>query len=248
MAHGFKDNYEKVEFPNAVVKDSDGNVDIEGNETVGGDETVNGNILVDGYLTMRTNNQAISFKDASDHAQTHPMVYISPSNYFGLGYGMYNSNKGETRIYGDTLRMYSHNPITTNQDMEIGGSLTVDGHSSPIGTILEGTRASTAGNVGTTYSTVASVDVTAGKWIIVGYNSFNGGSAGSRRIIVTSDSSATGDASQGSSSTYISSDSQIVLRSTIFASVSNTATFYLRAKSSTQVTSPYGNIFAMRIA
>ena len=133
-------------------------------------------------------------------------------------------------------------------DMTIYGGITVGGHSSQIGTIITGTRESTAGTSTTSYTTAAHVDLTAGTWHIYAFNSFNGGTAGTRRVLITSNSSATTDAGVGSSTGYAPADIQIVVRSEMNVTISSNTTYYLRIRSGTSVSSPYGNISAVRIA
>lgn len=74
-----------------------------------------GNEKIKGYLTLATNNKAISFTDTGGNVRS--MIYIQGNDYFGLGYGMYQAGVGETRIYGTTLRLYSSNPIITNTQL-----------------------------------------------------------------------------------------------------------------------------------
>lgn len=115
-----------------------------------------------------------------------------------------------------------------------------------IGTIVSGTRTSTAGSVGTSYTTVATISLPAGVWLITAYNSFNGGTAGRRSILITATSDATYDAAEGNSSTYASTN-HCCLKSSLIVSPTTTTTYYLRAKSSTTVDSPEGNLKAVRI-
>lgn len=281
----------------AVVKNSNGDI------------TDVNNIVTNGYITLNNNNQAISFKDASDPAQIHPMVYINSSNNFGLGYGMYNSSKGETRIYGDTIRMYSHNPVVINQDVQaprfiipndygirgttntssgsatvpiiginsnnsiwvgntnypfviagnnaslstsgnlaIDGTMKIGGHSSVVGTYVSGTRESSAGTATTSYTTAAHIDLTAGSWLITGFNAFNGGTAGRRAILITGTSTAAWDAAEGSASGYAAASMHIALSTSLIVTPTGNATYYLRIKSASQVDSPEGNLAAVRIA
>lgn len=130
----------------------------------------------------------------------------------------------------------------------IGGNLTAGGHSSPIGTRLTGERESTAGTATTSYTTAAHIDLTAGTWVITGYNSFNGGTAGRRAILITGSSTATYDAAEGSASGYAAASMHVALSTAITVSITSNATYYLRIKSASQVDSPIGNLAAVRIS
>lgn len=199
--------------------------------------TINSAVEISGDLIL---HKRILLSD-KDGAQL-PMIYINSSNIFGLGYGMYAEPEGETRIYGNVLKLYSNNTITLNRP------LIVYGHSSAIGTVVDGTRESSAGQSTTSYTTVAHVDLTPGSWHIYAFNSFNGGTAGTRRVLITSNSSATTDAGVGSCTGYAPADTQIVVRSEMNVTISSNTTYYLRIRSGTAVASPYGNISAIRYA
>lgn len=138
----------------------------------------------------------------------------------------------------------------TAGDLSLNGDLTVGGHDSPIGTVKDGTRVSGAGSVGTSYSDVATVWLPKGTWHIDAFNSFNGGTAGKRSILLTTTAGATFDAGVGNGSAYANANTQIVVRSslTVYVTASAGVTVHLRAKSSVAVNSPYGNITAVRIA
>ena len=123
----------------------------------------------------------------------------------------------------------------------------VDIIDSAIGDKLTGTRTGTS-SVGTSYVTIASLTLSPGSWIIHGYNSFNGGTAGRRAILITSNYSATYDAAEGSSSTYAAASQHCCVQSMLPVTIDATTTYYLRAKSGTTVDSPEGNLTAMRIA
>lgn len=92
-----------------------GDLSVGGDLTVAGDASVVGGITTNGDVSIATNNKAIRLTDTGGTLRS--MVYLSSNNYFGLGYGLYAANAGETRIYGDTLRLYSHNAITFNQPL-----------------------------------------------------------------------------------------------------------------------------------
>jgi len=136
----------------------------------------------------------------------------------------------------------------TAGDLSLDGDLTVGGHDSPIGTVKNGTRVSSAGTVGTSYEDVATVSLTKGTWQVTAFNSFNGGTAGKRSILLTTVAGATYDAAEGNASSYANANTQIVIKSSLTVETTTTVTVHLRAKSSAQVSSPYGNITAVRIA
>lgn len=138
----------------------------------------------------------------------------------------------------------------TDGNLKLNGTITAGDHNSPIGTVKDGTRVSGAGSVGTSYSDVATVALSKGTWHVDAFNSFNGGTAGKRSILLTTTAGATYDAAEGSGSAYANANTQIVVRSslTVYVTASAGVTVHLRAKSSAQVDSPYGNITAVRIA
>lgn len=119
---------------------------------------------------------------------------------------------------------------------------------SEAGTVLTGTRETSAGTSGTTYTTAAHIDLTAGTWNIDAYNSFNGGTAGTRRVLITDNADGTTDAGRGSGTGYAPANTQIVVRSSLNVTITENTTFYMRIKSSVSLNSPYGNLTAVRIA
>lgn len=138
----------------------------------------------------------------------------------------------------------------TDGNLKLNGTITAGNHDSPIGTVKDGTRVSGAGSVGTSYSDVATVWLSKGTWHVDAFNSFNGGTAGKRSILLTTTAGATYDAAEGNGSGYANANTQIVVRSSLTVTVTAAAgvTVHLRAKSSAAVNSPYGNITAVRIA
>lgn len=166
--------------------------------------------------------------------------------------GRYNDNQANSafEIGNGSADDARSNAFTVDWDgnTTAAGTITVEGHSSPIGTRLTGTRESTAGTATTSYTTAAHIDLTAGTWLITGFNSFNGGTAGRRAILITGSSTATYDAAEGSASGYAAASMHIALSTSLIVTPTGNATYYLRIKSASQVDSPIGNLAAVRIA
>lgn len=72
----------------------------------------NGNLELDGALTLQ-NAKNILMKDTGGTERA--VLSMSANNNAVLGYGGYAANQGGTNIYGDIIRLYSHNAIVTNQ-------------------------------------------------------------------------------------------------------------------------------------
>ena len=72
----------------------------------------NGNLELDGTLTLQ-NAKNILAKDTGNTERA--ILSMSGNNNTVLGYGGYAANQGGTNIYGDIIRLYSHNAIVTNQ-------------------------------------------------------------------------------------------------------------------------------------
>lgn len=162
-------------------------------------------------------------------------------------------SQGTPEKYNTITNLSMSGDLTVGGDADVVGdlaakSLTINGHASAIGTVLTGTRSSGAGTVGTSYADVATLALTPGTWVVVGFNSFNGGTAGKRSVLITTTSGATYDAAEGNGSGYANASTQIVVRAQLIVSTTTNVTVYLRAKSSVSVSSPEGNIKAVRIA
>lgn len=202
-------------------------------------------IVLDGKIYL-TNGKAIYTEDSNGNDRA--LVTSNSQDQYTFGNGSYYYNEGSVYYDGNVVNIRSKGNINVTGNIISNGSIRVSGHSSAIGTIVNGTRSSSAGSVGTSYKTVASVSLTAGTWVINAYNSFNGGTAGSRRVLITTDSSGTTDAGAGSSTGYAPANTQVVVRSMHIVTLSETTTYYMRCKSASTVDSPYGNISAVRIA
>ena len=176
---------------------------------------------------------------------------VNTSNQIMLGYGGRDKSIGATYLDGNVVNIRSNGAVNVTGAIAANSTIKVQGHSSEIGDVVTGTRSSSAGTVGTSYSTVASVALTAGTWVITAFNSFNGtnsAAAGTRRVLITDSSSGTTDAGTGSATGYAPTGTQVVVRTMLIVKITSNTTYYLRAKSSVSVDSPYGNLTAVRIA
>lgn len=127
----------------------------------------NGNMQISGDFTIGTGKYIL--------ADNFNLLGRNTSGNVLLGYGPYASNVGETRIFGDYLRLYSHNGIFTNSNIYVSN------HSEPIGA---GSSDTTPGMNVTTNSWFEGslVTFTAGVYIIFISADFEANSTGQRRI------------------------------------------------------------------
>ena len=113
---------------------------------------------------------------------------------------------------------------------------TIAGHTSQVGTVVTGTL--TADKAVTTSASsctsVASIQITAGTWLIFGYVMFGGTSSGARHVVTISNTS-------GAYNSYIRNDaysnttSETVIEVSGIAVIGSTTTMHLNANSSVQV-------------
>lgn len=142
-----------------------------------GAATLSRDLSTSGYISLSTNGKQIFFADKDNTARS--MIWLNGSNYFGLGYGTYEQNYGDTRIYGHNLRFYSHNTITMSQP------LIVTGHDTAIGYVPNqenGTLTDTASSTDIARRTDANIALKAGSWVITGTARFTNNSTGRRSI------------------------------------------------------------------
>lgn len=134
-----------------------------------------GNIHLNGNVYLDTNNKGIMIKNTSNVSRT--ALALSSSNNLGLGYGMYDANEGETRIYGNTVRLFSHNTIVANSPLIVGN------HTSPIGTRYSNsfTRSVSSGGGNTWVTGSWSYELTAGTWILLAELTYDAETTGFRR-------------------------------------------------------------------
>lgn len=158
--------------------------------------------------------------------------------------------RGNHKHPTDTSRAPINDPVFTTQ--VTSPSFKVTGHNSDIGTRLTQTdnKAGTSFTVGTTWEDIAVLTgIGAGTWIIKGWVSFNGSSAGTRRIYLTTDADGTADASTGNFSTYAPANTQVLVSGCVLVKLTESTTYYLKVK--TNAGSPVGRysaIHAIRIA
>lgn len=129
-----------------------------------------------------------------------------------------------------------NNTLTVGGDTTMAGTLTVEGHSTPIGSTLSGTKDTTVTTLTTTVKTIATIALPAGTWQVKGWVRFPAGTSGYRRLWVTSSSTLTSTASN--SCVQVTSSTQTNLMNTVVAtpSGSGTTNYYLRAQSSVSLT------------
>lgn len=211
----------------AYITDNSGNMSIDGSLTTGSRITI-------------PNNSRLYSKTTSSAEQM--LIGIDNTNLIHIGASATSSNVA--------IGMYGSNvTLSKAGNLSIDGNITVNNHDSAIGTIELGTNNRTT-SVGTTVTTLATIALPAGKWIIQAYVQFPGGSAGYRRAFITDSSTGSGTANYGVSAGYAPSNT-IVTQDPMLIPPTLTAastTYYLRASASVSLTISYRGMKAIRIA
>lgn len=139
--------------------------------------------------------------------------------------------------------------LSVGGNTTMAGTLTIEGHSTPIGSTLSGTKDTTVTSLTTTVKTIATIDLPAGTWQVKGWVRFPAGTSGYRRLWVTSSSTLTSTAS--AACIQVASATQTNLMNAVIASPSATTTYYLRAQASVTLSvtpSDDWSLTAVRIA
>ena len=142
---------------------------------------------------------------------------------------------------------------TLTGNVTASGTVTVQGHASAIGTLvgdLTG-KTLTSVNASTSWQQVSSMSLSEGRWLCKGWASFNGSTAGTRYIYITSSASPSDStvAAVGNFSQYMGASAHGLVAGTTILDVSSTTTFYLYIKTAAGSPAvPYCQLEAIRIA
>jgi phage minor structural protein len=167
------------------------------------------NVLADKYDSMELGTLSTTLAEALGITQT-------PEKYGAIG---------DWAVGGD---------LTVAGDASVAGSLTLGGHSGPIGELKGDTTGKTLTSVTatTSWQQVSSMSLTAGRWVCKGWASFNGSTAGTRYIYITSSASPSDStvAAVGNFSQYMAASAHGLVAGTTILDVSTTTPFYLYVK------------------
>lgn len=142
--------------------------------------------------------------------------------------------------------------LTVGGDATISGGLTLAGHSSSVGTLAGDTASKTLSGVtaSTSWQEVSNVSLTPGRWLIKGWASFNGSTAGVRYIYITTNSAPSSSvvAAVGNFSQYMAANAHGLVSGFYIADVASTTTLRLFVKTTAGTPSvPYCQLEAIRI-
>ena len=184
-------------------------------------------VLADRYTSMELGNLSTSLAEALG-ITTSAGTYATDDD---LGVG------GDLSVGGDAV---------------ISGELTLAGHSSSIGTLAGDTASKSLTNVNasTSWQQVSSVSLTQGRWLIKGWASFNGSTAGVRYIYITTNSAPSSStvAAIGNYSQYMAANAHGLVSGFYIADVGSTTTWRLFVKTTAGTPSvPYCQLEAIRI-
>ena len=142
--------------------------------------------------------------------------------------------------------------LTVGGNATISGGLTLAGHSSSVGTLAGDTASKSLTNVtaSTSWQEVSNVSLTPGMWLIKGWASFNGSTAGTRYIYITTNSAPSSSvvAAVGNFSQYMAANAHGLVSGVYIADVGSTTTLRLFVKTTAGTPSvPYCQLEAIRI-
>ena len=153
--------------------------------------------------------------------------------------------------------------LAISGDLTVGGtatitgsvsadSLTLAGHSSPIGELAGDTSSKTLTSVtaSTSWQEVSNMQLQQGRWLIKGWASFNGSTAGTRYIYITTNSAPSSStvAAIGNYSQYMAANAHGLVSGFYIADVASTTMWRLFIKTTAGTPSvPYCQLEAIRI-
>lgn len=161
-------------------------------------------------------------------------------------------SQGSTEKYNTITNLSMSGDLTVGGDASIVGGLTLAGHDSPIGTLAGDTTSKTLTSVtaSTSWREVSNVSLTQGRWLIKGWASFNGSTAGVRYIYITTNSSPSSStvAAIGNYSQYMAASVHGLVSGFYIADVGSTTTWRLFIKTTAGSPAvPYCQLEAIRI-
>lgn len=154
--------------------------------------------------------------------------------------------------YAETDDLGVGGDLSVGGDAVISGELTLAGHTSSIGTLAGDTarKSLTNVNASTSWQQVSSVSLTPGRWLIKGWASFNGSTAGVRYIYITTNSAPSSStvAAIGNYSQYMAANAHGLVSGFYIADVTSTTPWRLFVKTTAGTPSvPYCQLEAIRI-
>lgn len=177
----------------------------------------------------------------SSQSNTVPLITLRSDNVLNLQSGG-NSSYINLKPGGNAVGDIYVGANTT----EFSGEIKVEGHSSSIGTIVNGTEVSNKNLAHETAKRLASISLPAGVWVVTGFVRFPSNANGVRRINISStDNSASIDIQISASS-----NNTMQLETVKILQPSSTTTYYLNAwqNSNTSLTASDITLRAVRIA
>lgn len=161
-------------------------------------------------------------------------------------------SQGSTEKYNTITNLNMSGDLTVGGDASIVGGLTLAGHDSPIGTLAGDTASKTLTSVtaSTSWQEVSNMSLTQGRWLIKGWASFNGSTAGVRYIYITTNSAPSSStvAAIGNYSQYMAANVHGLVSGFYIADVGSTTTWrlFIRTTAGTPAV-PYCQLEAIRI-
>lgn len=154
--------------------------------------------------------------------------------------------------YAETDDLGVGGDLSVGGDASISGELTLAGHTSSIGTLAGDTASKSLTNVNasTSWQQVSNVSLTPGRWLIKGWASFNGSTAGVRYIYITTNSAPSSStvAAIGNYSQYMAANAHGLVSGFYIADVGSTTTWRLFVKTTAGTPAvPYCQLEAIRI-
>lgn len=142
--------------------------------------------------------------------------------------------------------------LTVGGDATISGGLTLAGHSSSVGTLAGDTasKSLTSVTASTSWQEVSNMSLPQGRWLIKGWASFNGSTAGTRYIYITTNSAPASStvAAVGNYSQYMAANAHGLVSGFYIADVTSTTPWRLFIKTTAGSPSvPYCQLEAIRI-
>lgn len=206
-----------------------------------------GNLTLNGTLSANTlslnQNHALYLDGSSSSSKVISADYGGANNvyWYTPGYYVFRTDWDGTN-YKRVLNLSSSEAIF---DVPI----TASNHSSRIG--ADGpdfSKGSYTQHTTTSVNTLGTITLPAGDWILKGWIQFPGGTAGYRRVWVTSSSGTTATGSSTLNQSYAASSTICTVQCILFTHPTSTTTYYLRGASNVELTISYCSMDAIRIA
>lgn len=231
-------NVSDVYVNNASVIDTNGIAQITSSA---GDLTLNGTLSAD---TLSLNkNHALYLDGSTSSSKVISADYQGANNvyWYTPGYYVFRTDWNGTN-YKRVLNLSSSEatfdvPITaSNHNSRIGAS----GPDFSKGSYTQKTTSSV--------NTLGTITLPAGDWILKGWIQFPGGTAGYRRVWVTSSSGTTATGTTTLNQSYAAGSTICTVQCVLLTHTTASTTYYLRGASNVELTISYCDMDAIRIA